>query len=97
VPRRSVNRGDGGSDGGEFGEIDILVNNAAKFASFRGEPMSEIAIDRWDRTTGVHTLSPLGETSTINNTWYVTGRQARRSGTSIAAEMLRAIAEAHAV
>lgn len=37
-----------------FGGIDILVNNAAIFASLRGGPMSDISVDRWDRTMAVN-------------------------------------------
>lgn len=41
-----------------FGGIDILVNNAAMFASLRGGPMSDISIDRWDRTMAVNVRGP---------------------------------------
>ena len=42
----------------EFGGIDILVNNAAMFASLRGGPMSDISIERWDRTMAVNVRGP---------------------------------------
>jgi NAD(P)-dependent dehydrogenase (short-subunit alcohol dehydrogenase family) len=38
----------------EFGGIDILVNNAAIFASLRGGPLSDISVERWDRTMAVN-------------------------------------------
>jgi NAD(P)-dependent dehydrogenase (short-subunit alcohol dehydrogenase family) len=41
-----------------FGGIDILVNNAAMFASLRGGPMSDISIERWDRTMSVNVRGP---------------------------------------
>ena len=41
-----------------FGGIDILVNNAAMFASLRGGPMSDISIERWDRTMAVNVRGP---------------------------------------
>lgn len=41
-----------------FGGIDILVNNAAIFASLRGGPMSDISVDRWDRTMAVNVRGP---------------------------------------
>jgi NAD(P)-dependent dehydrogenase (short-subunit alcohol dehydrogenase family) len=37
-----------------FGGVDILVNNAAMFATLRGGPMSEISVERWDRTMAVN-------------------------------------------
>lgn len=42
----------------EFGGIDILVNNAAIFASLRGGPMSDISVERWDRTMAVNVRGP---------------------------------------
>lgn len=42
----------------EFGGIDILINNAAIFASLRGGPMSDITVDRWDRTMAVNVKGP---------------------------------------
>ena len=42
----------------EFGGIDILVNNAAMFASLIGGPMSDISIERWDRTMAVNVRGP---------------------------------------
>ncbi len=42
----------------EFGGIDILVNNAAIFASLRGGPFSEISVERWDRTMAVNVRGP---------------------------------------
>lgn len=41
-----------------FGGIDILVNNAAMFASLKGGPMSDISIERWDRTMAVNVRGP---------------------------------------
>lgn len=38
----------------EFGGIDILVNNAAIFATLRGGPLSDISVERWDRTMAVN-------------------------------------------
>ena len=37
-----------------FGGIDILVNNAAIFASLRGGLMSDVSVERWDRTMAVN-------------------------------------------
>lgn len=37
-----------------FGGVDILVNNAAIFASLRGGPLSDISVERWDRTMAVN-------------------------------------------
>jgi NAD(P)-dependent dehydrogenase (short-subunit alcohol dehydrogenase family) len=42
----------------EFGGIDILVNNAAMFASLKGMPMADISIERWDRTMAVNVRGP---------------------------------------
>jgi NAD(P)-dependent dehydrogenase (short-subunit alcohol dehydrogenase family) len=42
----------------EFGSIDILVNNAAMFASLIGGPLDEITIERWDRTMAVNVKGP---------------------------------------
>ena len=41
-----------------FGGIDILINNAAMFASLKGGPMSDISIERWDRTMAVNVRGP---------------------------------------
>ena len=41
-----------------FGGVDILVNNAAMFASLKGGPMSDISIERWDRTMAVNVRGP---------------------------------------
>jgi 3-oxoacyl-[acyl-carrier protein] reductase len=41
-----------------FGGIDILVNNAAIFASLRGGPMADIPVERWDRTMAVNVRGP---------------------------------------
>jgi NAD(P)-dependent dehydrogenase (short-subunit alcohol dehydrogenase family) len=41
-----------------FGGIDILVNNAAMFASLRGGPMNNISVDRWDLTMAVNVRGP---------------------------------------
>jgi NAD(P)-dependent dehydrogenase (short-subunit alcohol dehydrogenase family) len=38
----------------EFGGVDILVNNAAIFASLRGGSMTDISVERWDRTMAVN-------------------------------------------
>ncbi len=43
---------------GAFGGVDILVNNAAMFASLRGGPFSDIGVDRWDRTMAVNVNGP---------------------------------------
>ena len=37
-----------------FGGIDVLVNNAAIFASLRGGPMADLSVERWDRTMAVN-------------------------------------------
>ena len=42
----------------EFGGIDILVNNAAMFASLIGGPLDSITIERWDRTMAVNVKGP---------------------------------------
>jgi NAD(P)-dependent dehydrogenase (short-subunit alcohol dehydrogenase family) len=41
-----------------FGGIDILVNNAAMFASLKGGPMSDISVSRWDLTMAVNVKGP---------------------------------------
>ena len=41
-----------------FGGIDILVNNAAMFASLVGGPMDAISVERWDRTMAVNIRGP---------------------------------------
>ena len=41
-----------------FGGIDILVNNAGMFASLRGGPLSDISVERWDRTMAVNIKGP---------------------------------------
>ena len=41
-----------------FGGIDILVNNAAMFASLVGGPMNDISIARWDKTMAVNVRGP---------------------------------------
>ena len=41
-----------------FGGVDILVNNAAMFASLKGGPMNDISIERWDRTMAVNVRGP---------------------------------------
>ena len=41
-----------------FGGIDILVNNAAIFASLRGGPLSDISVERWDKTLAVNVRGP---------------------------------------
>ena len=41
-----------------FGGIDILINNAAMFASLKGGPMSDISVERWDRTMAVNVRGP---------------------------------------
>jgi NAD(P)-dependent dehydrogenase (short-subunit alcohol dehydrogenase family) len=41
-----------------FGGVDILVNNAAMFASLKGGPMSDISVDRWDLTMAVNVRGP---------------------------------------
>lgn len=41
-----------------FGGIDILVNNAAMFASLKGGPFSDISVERWDRTMAVNVRGP---------------------------------------
>ena len=38
----------------EFGRIDILVNNAAMFASLKGGPLTELSVERWDKTMAVN-------------------------------------------
>lgn len=42
----------------KFGGIDILVNNAAIFASLRIGPLDDIEVDRWDRTMAVNIKGP---------------------------------------
>ena len=40
----------------EFGGVDILVNNAAMFATLRGAPLTEISVERWQRTMAVNVM-----------------------------------------
>lgn len=42
----------------ELGGIDILVNNAAMFASLKGGSLCDIEVDRWDRTMAVNVKGP---------------------------------------
>ncbi len=42
----------------ELGGIDILVNNAAMFASLKGGAMADISLERWDRTMAVNVKGP---------------------------------------
>ena len=42
----------------EFGGIDILVNNAAMFASLTGGSLSDISVKRWDLTMAVNVKGP---------------------------------------
>jgi NAD(P)-dependent dehydrogenase (short-subunit alcohol dehydrogenase family) len=42
----------------EFGGVDILINNAAMFASLRGGLFSDIDPERWDRTMAVNVKGP---------------------------------------
>lgn len=42
----------------QFGGIDILVNNAAMFASLKGGPFSDISDERWDKTMAVNVRGP---------------------------------------
>ena len=37
-----------------FGGIDILVNNAAMFASLKGGPLTDLSVERWDTTMAVN-------------------------------------------
>ena len=41
-----------------FGGIDILVNNAAMFASLKGGAFTDIEVERWDRTMAVNVKGP---------------------------------------
>ena len=41
-----------------FGGIDILVNNAAMFASLRASAFTDIEVERWDRTMAVNIRGP---------------------------------------
>jgi NAD(P)-dependent dehydrogenase (short-subunit alcohol dehydrogenase family) len=41
-----------------FGGVDILVNNAAIFATLVGGPMNDITVDRWDLTMAVNVRGP---------------------------------------
>jgi len=42
----------------KLGGIDILINNAAMFASLRGGPFADISVERWDRTMAVNVKGP---------------------------------------
>lgn len=42
----------------EFGGVDILVNNAAMFASLKGMPSTDLSVERWDRTMAVNIRGP---------------------------------------
>lgn len=42
----------------EYGGIDVLVNNAAMFASLRGMASTDLPVDRWDRTMAVNVKGP---------------------------------------
>src|SRR5205823_5012406 len=42
----------------ELGGIDILINNAAMFATLRGAAFTDIDVDRWDRTMAVNVKGP---------------------------------------
>ena len=42
----------------ELGGVDILINNAAMFATLRGGPFADISVERWDRTMAVNVKGP---------------------------------------
>jgi NAD(P)-dependent dehydrogenase (short-subunit alcohol dehydrogenase family) len=44
--------------GAAFGGTDILVNNAAMFASLEGGAFTDIPVERWDRTMAVNVRGP---------------------------------------
>jgi NAD(P)-dependent dehydrogenase (short-subunit alcohol dehydrogenase family) len=39
---------------GEYGRIDILINNAAIYDGLARKPFDEISLDEWDRVMGVN-------------------------------------------
>jgi NAD(P)-dependent dehydrogenase (short-subunit alcohol dehydrogenase family) len=41
-----------------FGKVDILVNNAAMFATLQPQPATEIDVDLWDRVMAVNVRGP---------------------------------------
>ncbi|MBI2998776.1 MAG: 3-oxoacyl-ACP reductase FabG [Deltaproteobacteria bacterium] len=43
---------------GEFGRIDVLVNNAALFLGLRRRPFYEISAEEWDRVSAVNIKGP---------------------------------------
>ena len=49
----------------EFGNIDILVNNAALFAALRITPIMEMSNDEWDRTMKVNVRGTLQTTKAV--------------------------------
>jgi len=42
----------------ELGGVDILVNNAAMFATLKGGLFTDIDVERWDRTMAVNVKGP---------------------------------------
>jgi NAD(P)-dependent dehydrogenase (short-subunit alcohol dehydrogenase family) len=44
---------------GEFKRIDILINNAAIFASIKMKPFEQIAEDEWEKVLRVNVLGPV--------------------------------------
>ena len=49
----------------EFGNIDILVNNAALFTALRITPIMEMSNDEWDRTMKVNVRGALQTTKAV--------------------------------
>ncbi|MEE2996187.1 MAG: 3-oxoacyl-ACP reductase family protein [Pseudomonadota bacterium] len=49
----------------EFGNIDILVNNAALFTALRITPIMEMSNDEWDRTMKVNVRGTLQTTKAV--------------------------------
>jgi NAD(P)-dependent dehydrogenase (short-subunit alcohol dehydrogenase family) len=58
VSSREATEAMAGAAADAFGGVDILVNNAAIFATLLGGPMNDISVDRWDRTMAVNVRGP---------------------------------------
>lgn len=48
-----------------FGKIDILVNNAALFASIKRKPFEELSVEEWDQVMAVNVRGPFNAAKAV--------------------------------